>query len=147
MLVPELLILAFAASGLFAALRPKVWCNCFLAEYQRKQVAGNIRIISQLGWVFFAVGLFVLACVVFPAFASVVWTKLDFVLPAVVAVAYVWWGRGLFLHPERFLANATAPFNRIPPLAIKSFGILLLLGSVVFLYLFVTQIRDAMRYY
>jgi hypothetical protein len=131
--------------GLFAALRPVSYARYFLAEYQRRALSGNLRALSITGWVIFS------ACSI-AIIALPFGTRLNFLAPVfsplfflVCTAAYVWWGVGLIRNPDSFLKRATPPWNRLPGWAIQSFGSLLLLGAIGFLYGFAVRISVFFR--
>ena len=131
--------------GLFAALRPETYTRYFLAEYQRRALSGKFKALSLTGWIIFSVCT--IAIIVLP-FGS----KVNFLAPVfsplfflVCAVPYLWWGVGLVRRPESFLKRTIEPWNRLPPWAIKVFGLVLLLGVVGFIYGFTVKLRVLLR--
>jgi hypothetical protein len=47
---------AIAAIGLLAATRPGAFVRYFLAERQRQRLAGNMSVVSSVGWFIFGAG-------------------------------------------------------------------------------------------
>jgi hypothetical protein len=53
------MIFGFVAfMGLLAAKRPELFARYFLAEWQRRNLAGNMAALSWTGWVLFGCGAF-----------------------------------------------------------------------------------------
>lgn len=145
MLAGLLIFVLVGCMGLFAALRPEAYARYFLAEYQRKALSGNLKALSATGWIIFSACS--IAIIVLPF-----GTRLNFLAPVfsplfflVCSAAYLWWGVGLIRNPNSFLKRAAPPWNRLPVRVIKSFGSLLLLGAIGFLYGFAVKIRVFLR--
>jgi len=145
MLAGLLIFALVGCMGLFAALRPEAYARYFLAEYQRRALSGNLRALSVTGWIIFSACS--IAIIVLPFsprlnFLAPVFSPLFFL---VCTVAYLWWGVGLIRKPDSFLKRTTPPWNRLPVWAIQSFGSLLLLGAIGFLYGFAVKISVFFR--
>jgi hypothetical protein len=144
MLAGLLIFALVGCMGLFAALRPEAYARYFLAEYQRRALSGNLRALSVTGWIIFSACS--IAIIVLPFgprlnFLAPLFSPLFFL---VCTVAYLWWGVGLIRKPDSF-KRTTPPWNRLPVWAIQSFGSLLLLGAIGFLYGFAVKIRVFFR--
>jgi hypothetical protein len=133
-------ILVFAllgCMGLFAALRPEAYSRYLLAEYQRRALSGNFKVISFIGWIIFAICLAVVLAIPFQSrWRDVAPIASPFFL-LVCAVAYAWWGVGLVRKPASFLEQAAAPWNRLPVRGVQGIGALLIFGACGFLYAFI----------
>ena len=145
MLVPLLIFVLVGCMGLFAALRPEAYIRYFLAESQRRALSANLRGVSITGWIIFAASSVVAIAIPFHSIWHL-WTPVfEPLFFFVCATAYLWWGIGLVRKPESFLKRAISPWNRMPTLAIKSLGAVLLLGAVGFLYGFAVRIVSLLR--
>ncbi len=58
MLLPVAAFGIMALVGLLAALRPRVFMEYFLADYQRERLWGNMGLVSQIGWFLFGCSTF-----------------------------------------------------------------------------------------
>jgi len=140
MWVPLLLLAAFACVGLIAALRPEAFTRYFLAEYQRKALSGQLNFVSTFGWVFFSGSVMLLIALIFQSELSFLAPIMAPLLFLVCAAAYLWWGIWLVRSPDSFLKRATGPLSRLPAWCVRAFGSVLLVGSIGFLYGFVSRL-------
>jgi hypothetical protein len=140
-----LIFVAIGCTGLIAALWPETYVRYFLAEYQRKALSGNIKVVSLVGWGIFS------GCIVV-AIALPFHSKWNLLAPVVsplffliCAAAYCWWGIWLVRRPESFLKRVTVPWSRLPVWGVRVFGVLLLVGATAFLYGFALRVKGLLR--
>jgi len=145
MVVILLIVALVGCLGLVAALWPGTFTRYFLAQAQRRALAGNFKAVSFTGWIIFSVCM--IAVLAF-ALQRHLHYLVPFVAPLlflVCAVVYLWWGLGLLRHPASFLRRATKPWSRAPVWAVRVFGALLLLGAVALFYGFAAKVVAMLR--
>ncbi len=137
--VPQLLIGLFAFFWLYPALRPQSFTEHMLDQYSRDHMRfpGDYRIVSRVSWGVFSFLLCVaLSWTLVRAFQIPVNQRVfDAVLFLVGAGCYVWWAYLLLRRPQHFRER----WPEIPEWALKSFGVVLLLIAVLWVYLFIRQ--------
>jgi hypothetical protein len=150
MLLPLGFLGLFCCVALIMALRPAAYSKYFLAEFQRKQSERDperfFRAISMVGWILFGISILLLIGIAFHVNISGAIPYFELLFFLGCGVAYIWWGIGLFRKPELFLRRTAPPFDRIPLVAVKGLGVLLLVGAVGFLYGFLNRLGGFLRW-
>jgi hypothetical protein len=65
MILPIVVLICMAGTGLLAALRPEVWMEVFLSKSQREHLTGRMDFVRDFGWVFFACTALIAVALVF----------------------------------------------------------------------------------